>query len=112
VSILIDVLKMQDEVGKWAERNFGGGPSTHPLLGIVEEVGELSHAHLKEEQGIRGTKEEHEEEARDALGDIMIYMLDYAYRRGWDLGDILTETWDNVRKRDWIADAQSGGEEK
>jgi NTP pyrophosphatase (non-canonical NTP hydrolase) len=96
----------------WARRNF---PTQYqhihqPLLGIVEEVGELAHAHLKEEQGIRGTPEEHRIAAHDALGDIFIYMMSYANVRGWDLEHIIARTWAKVSKRDWVADPLRGGE--
>jgi len=38
-------------------------------MGLVEEVGELAHAHLKNEQGIRGTPEEHVQAKVDAIGE-------------------------------------------
>jgi hypothetical protein len=52
----------QKEVSDWAEYNFGADrPYTQPLMGLAEELGELNHALLKQEQGIRGTYEDHEE---------------------------------------------------
>ena len=47
------------------------------LLGICEEAGELCHAQLKKEQGIRGTIEQHDAAMKDAVGDIMIYAINY-----------------------------------
>ena len=38
---------------EWVEHNFPNRTNYHPLLGAVEEIGELCHAHLKYEQGIR-----------------------------------------------------------
>jgi len=101
---------LRDEVGTWARSNFG--PATpggyHALLGMVEELGELSHHHLKQLQGIR-KNEDHEEGIKDALGDILIYMADYAYMRGYDLDAILEDTWQNiVKKRDWKANNIDG----
>src|SRR5688572_17945800 len=55
-----DLLAYQKEVVAWGKRNFGEQPAHRFLLGMLEELGELSHAHLKQEQGIRGTNEEHE----------------------------------------------------
>lgn len=46
-------------------------------MGIFEEAGELCHAQLKLEQGIRGSREGHELAMRDAIGDISIYMMNY-----------------------------------
>lgn len=96
--------KIQEEQRVWARYNFGErdtGDADDALFGVVEEVGELSHAHLKLKQGIRGSAESLEAEARDAIGDILIFMMDYCCARGWDMQDILTETWDEVKQRDW-----------
>ena len=46
--------KFQREQKEWAARNFREHVAWHALLGLMEEVGELSHAHLKTVQGIRG----------------------------------------------------------
>ena len=114
---MIDLKNIQKEIGEWADKNFGDElsgnpnkwrPAYHPLLGIQEEVGELSHAHLKEAQGIRGTKEEHEAEAKDAIGDIIIYIADYCHLRKFDLEDIIDSTWKEVQKRDWKKNPTEG----
>jgi len=55
---------------------------------------------LKREQGIRG--HEHDAEARDAIGDIIIYLLHFCSFNGWSMAEIINETWEQVRKRDWI----------
>lgn len=60
----------------WVARNFpGDNDGRQSILGCVEELGELAHAHLKEEQGIRGTPEEHQAAAQDAIGDLTVYLL-------------------------------------
>src|SRR6185503_13269547 len=93
---------MQREVSEWVARNFDPNrPSWHPLLGIQEEVGELSHAFLKRAQGIRGTAEQHTEGIKDALADAIIYMLDFCNKEGIDLQAELERTWDKVKQRDW-----------
>jgi NTP pyrophosphatase (non-canonical NTP hydrolase) len=95
---------LQDGVALWGRQNFGDEeerPSYHPLLGVQEEVGELSHAHLKQEQGIRGTPEELEAKAKDAVGDIVIFLADYCTLRGFDMQEIVEETWQHVSKRNW-----------
>ncbi len=68
---------LQAEVGEWAERNFAPYPSYYPLLGLVEEVGELAGAHLKELEGIRGDAAFHEAKAKDAIGDVVIFLANY-----------------------------------
>jgi NTP pyrophosphatase (non-canonical NTP hydrolase) len=103
--------KVQREHKEWAHRNFGPRPSWHPLLGVQEEVGELSHAYLKREQGIRGTREEHEADMCDAVGDIMVFLIDFCNQEGIDLRDALAVTWEKVSKRDWRAERLANGKD-
>lgn len=84
---------LQAEQAEWSARNFGPHEAWQPLLGMIEEVGELAHAHLatdnllpraalyaahlavycgkiahhvlKAHQGIRGAASEHGEGALD-----------------------------------------------
>ncbi len=74
----LDLDEIQREHALWIKKNFPSRPdkSFHPLLGVVEEVGELSHAVLKRDQGIR-LNENHGENIKDAVGDIVIYLLDF-----------------------------------
>lgn len=93
--------EIQIAQNEWATRNFGEQEAITQFLGVVEEVGELAHSILKQQQCIRGSHEEHEAKARDAVGDIAIFLLGYCNRRGWDLQAIIDETWAEVSKRDW-----------
>jgi len=120
-------MDLQDEIREWGRRNFPGTTEAdYPLvvLGIVEELGELqepimmqmlmslagklAHANLKEVQAIRGTPEEHQKAAKDALADMMIFMYHYCALRGWRLDDLVEETWDKVRQRDWQKNQLTG----
>ena len=74
--------EIQIEQRAWSLKNFGEHPSWHPLMGIMEELGELAHAFLKREQGIRGTREEHDAAIKDAIGDVMIYLMDFCSCEG------------------------------
>lgn len=72
---------LQETLWEWQAHNFGEqGPPRHALLGMCEEAGELVHAVLKLSQGIRGTELSHHEAILDALGDIVVYLIDF-YRR-------------------------------
>lgn len=63
---------------EWQIANFGPQQPYQILyLGMGEEFGELKHHILKGSQGIRGSKEEHLEEIRDALADVGIYAMGY-----------------------------------
>ena len=92
--------KLQQEQIPWVRHNFGNRPSYWPLLGVMEEVGELAHAHLKNEQGIRN-QEDHFENKKDAIADIVIFLADYCQAEGIDFESVVQETWDKVKQRDW-----------
>ena len=97
---------MQRALAPWVKKNFGDRPAWQPLLGVVEEVGELAHAHLKGVHGIRGTTAEMDAKAKDAVADVVIFMADYCNARGWDMEDLLEETFDRVMARDWTKERE------
>ncbi len=99
---------LQEEHMAWLEKNFPQQQGHDPLLGIVEEVGELAHAHLKASQSIRGTPKELQAKAFDAIGDIVIYLASYCNSNGYDLHDAVEHTWYKVKKRDWQTYPQDG----
>lgn len=79
------IRKVMTEQKAWSLHNFG--PTTpenqsDPLIGVIEELGELAHAVLKKKQGIRGTPEEHNAAMFDAVGDMQIFLLDAMNRFG------------------------------
>jgi NTP pyrophosphatase (non-canonical NTP hydrolase) len=102
IPLYTQLQKLQLQLHTWRMRNFPGVSARDQLLGAVEEIGELAHADLKGRQSIRGSVEEHEEEAKDAVADTIIYLMGYCSVRGWDLSSILEETATEVMKRDWI----------
>lgn len=71
------------EVGEWADRQPWKGKNA-PDYGVIEEVGELHHAILKNLQGIRGfdNVELFEEKVKDAFGDAMVYLSHWCYLKG------------------------------
>jgi NTP pyrophosphatase (non-canonical NTP hydrolase) len=93
--------KIQKRHYKWVKRNFGKPPAYQPLLGAVEELGELAHSHIKGESGIRGSADEHIAGGQDAIGDILLFLMQYCSRQGWDMQEILEATTREVWKRDW-----------
>lgn len=76
---MLDLDQIQSEAKVGTDHNFPDAIDSHPLVGAVEEIGELCHAWLKEEQGIRGT--DHDNEARDAIGDVIIYLLHFCIKQ-------------------------------
>jgi NTP pyrophosphatase (non-canonical NTP hydrolase) len=105
--------QIQQETHEWRIRNFALEHRSAPLqvLGVCEEAGELSHAVLKDVQGIRGTHAEHVEEARDAMGDIVIYLCGVADAMGLDLQECVESAWNEVRQRDWQKNKDTGVEQ-
>lgn len=101
----LDLKKIQAEQKDWSERNFSDKKPYQPILGASEEVGELAHAYLKMEQGIRGTRQEHIAAMKDAVGDCVIFLMDLCNQMEWDFEEIVNGTWDHVKKRDWKKDA-------
>lgn len=105
-----DFETIQEEVVEWAERNFGPQAPYRPFVGMVEELGELAHALLKKEQGIRQGSEKFQEDAEDAIGDLFIYMCDFAGRSKLSMKRAILNTWNRVKQRNWVKDPVSGGE--
>jgi len=62
------------EIGEWAAINF---PVHLPRMGVLEEVGEMTHCILKRFQKIRGfdNPEHFKKEFGDAIADVGIYLL-------------------------------------
>lgn len=107
---MMTLFQLQAENKEWADRNFPGYEFYQPILGLMEELGELCHAELKRTQGIRGDAQKHEGAAKDAVGDIVIFLANYCSARGFDMQSIVEETWERVKKRDWQKDPVNGGE--
>lgn len=101
--------QLQEDQKPWTNKNFPGRTPYQPLLGLAEEVGELAHAHLKSEQGIRGSAEKHHAAKVDAVGDIVIFLSDYCTLNGIDFQEAVETTWAQVQKRDWTKDKLAGG---
>ena len=97
--------QLQGEAWEWVQHNFPNGQPYQPLLGAMEELGELCHAHLKMEQGIR---EADNEDKWDAVGDIVVYLADYCNRNGIDLAKAVEMVWESVKFRDWIKYPKNG----
>lgn len=107
------IREIQARHEEWCAENFDhrepalDRKALHCAMGASEEVGELMHSLLKWDQGIRGTPEQHEADAKDAVGDVVMYLLDLCNRMGWDFERIVQDTASHVHRRDWN---REGGE--
>lgn len=68
------------------------------LLGVAEELGELWQALLRHDIA----------ETQDAIGDLLVFLLDFCGRNMLSSGDILAGTWATVRQRDWTKNKDNG----
>ncbi len=96
--------QLQDELHEWRQDNFDHDTITPhlQLMGVMEEVGELAHAELKMAQGIRGDEIQHIALAKDAVGDIVIFLMGYCSCRDFDLEKLILEAADVVLERNWV----------
>lgn len=102
----LNLRQLQEQHKTWLARNFPNQTPAQALMGVMEEVGELSHAQLKGEQHIRiGIDSEANARAKmDAVGDIIIFLCGYCSSSHLDFQHCLDVTWAKVKKRDWVAD--------
>jgi NTP pyrophosphatase (non-canonical NTP hydrolase) len=120
--------QIQVEIAAWIHKEFGtnvskdedsisfGCPlgSIPPFLGVVEELGELARVLGRRHQGrYKGTGVEAQIEKADAIADLMIFLLDLAYREGVNVHETLNVVWEKVRQRrqaTWNEDKAKEGE--
>lgn len=105
----VDVLSaVQLEAWEWTKLNFPGQVPWQPLMGVVEEVGELAHAYLKATQNIRGSAASHREAMIDAVGDQMVFLVNFCSHLGIDASEALRTTWTQVKARNWQVNSHTG----
>jgi len=100
--------RIQKEINAWREYNFPDSTPTQQFLGVVEETGELSHAILKGQQGIRGYSPEDTAEIKDAIGDLLVFLANFCSMNDWDMLTILQDVWEEVKQRDWQKNPKTG----
>ena len=87
---MLTISELQLAVEAWSKRNFPDSPWQYALAGVVEEIGELSHSVLKMAQGIRGSRDKHLADAKDAVADTAIYLADYLCKIGFQFANGVT----------------------
>ncbi len=78
------------------------------VLPVVQIMGKLAHHQLKWEQRIR-LEERHDVAILDLLSDVVAH-LDHTlcFGRFYPLDKVVMETWAQVRKRNWVANPETG----
>lgn len=87
---MLDPEDFQGEVMRWAMHNFPSAQVHEPLLGVVEEIGELYNAHSIIKRPENGGAEKREQEIDDAVGDIMVFLAHYCGLNGFSLISCVT----------------------
>ena len=94
----------QKDLADWAEKNFGERKADvyKCVLGMMEELGELSHWLLKRSQGIREPSDGRDckSEIGDAFADVVIYGIQAMNCEGIDAETVIKDTIEKVLKRD------------
>lgn len=104
----ITLSQLQAERNEWVAHNFPDDELVDSIMGAVEELGELAHHYLKWKQGIRGNEAHHYSEMLDAVADCVIFLAGAATHLSVDYGELVTQTWARVKKRDWQENRQEG----
>ena len=107
---LMELKILQEQLLLWLDHNFPETNSDMQLKGVVEELGELAHADLKHQQGIRGYKDvaKTKAEIMDAVGDINMYLMNYCNKMGIDYAECILFAWNTIKQRDWIKYPDTG----
>ncbi len=94
---------LQARVAVWKSKNFGVMPDTLHAAKLLEEAGEAGHAIVRLYHQEQGKKVNPKSEAnlRDALGDIVIVLMNIANNHGWLLSEVIQDTLDEVLARDY-----------
>ena len=94
-----DPLEVICAVANWAD-SLGESLSGYELLlEIAGGVRKLAHAHLKSEHGVCAG-EDHDANARDAIGDIIVCLTYYCGHRGWTATECARNAFAKVGERD------------
>jgi NTP pyrophosphatase (non-canonical NTP hydrolase) len=92
--------QLKNEVGEWSDENFPDQPTVNPFIGSSEEAGELSEC--------LNTERQPNEEELDAVGDILVYLADFCYKRGIDYQEAYERSEEIENQydeffREWVA---------
>jgi NTP pyrophosphatase (non-canonical NTP hydrolase) len=95
--------RLQECFAAWGLKNFGPLDDTFHITKLTEEVGEAAHAVVRLHHQKQGKRINPNSEARlrDALGDIVIILMNLANNHDWSLEGIFYETADEVLARDY-----------
>lgn len=98
----IDLSDLQTDLHKWQLERFPDTGADESLIGAMEELGELAHATLKGKQGLEGERFSTGPEAeKDAIGDCIVFLMQYASSRGYDIEECIESAAAEALDRDY-----------
>ena len=102
----------QEKLNEWQLKNFGESTTGVMIIGMAEELGELSHWYLKRKQGIRegANGGNFKAEIADAFADVVIYGIQAMSDEGIDAEQAIKETIEKVLARNWKDNPSGQGE--
>ena len=94
----------QKELKEWQLINFGIPEPSDMIIGMTEELGELSHYFLKGKQGIREAANGTDvtDKITDAFGDIIIFGTQLMTCLGRDAEQEIKKVLSEVLQRDFV----------
>jgi len=87
-----DIRQLQDRITQWADANFPERTTKDILLKLYEEIGEYCR----------------DPQSALEMGDIMILLLDVAYKNGIDVHRAIEMKMDINESRQWRVDENTG----
>lgn len=96
----MDTTNIHNEVASWYSGMYPTAKADDVLIKLMEEVGELAASFQKNKWSTSiQTSQEWAHKEEDDIGDIMICLLAYCYKRGIDLDKVTMRTWKEVKGR-------------
>lgn len=93
--------ELQSTIAQWQREHFPTGTGLiHQAVGLSEEVGELCRAILKQDQKVRGSWEDWQDEIRKEVGDVGIRLMLLADAAGFDVQTCVEQRATYVMGRD------------
>ena len=111
----IDLKELQMQVSAWAEERWPDRSNYKksldlPFYRLVASAGGLSAIVSALAEGVLFDPDQDEridpdicrDEFRRLLGELVVYATEAAGRNGWNISNIVDETWREMRGEDWI----------
>lgn len=107
---------LQKEVYQWWLKELADKPggAINNFYGLVEEVGELARTIICANQGRKGYDDPAKchRDRKDAVSDVLIFLMNYCSGEGIDLQEAVNETWDKVVSKRTLANWEEHAHDK